>query len=1079
MVSNSSEWISSGCGKFCTYKTSLEKSVHDHRKYRLIRLENQLEVLLVSDPDTNVSSAALDVHVGHLSDPDDFQGLAHFCEHLLFMGTKKYPRDNEYRKYLADHSGQSNAFTGTENTQYYFEIDQKYLEGALDRFSQFFVSPLFSETCAERELNIINSEHDDNKQNDHWRKFQLEKSLGNPSHPFCHFGTGNHETLCDDLKRSITDIRSELINFYKSYYSANIMKLCILGKDSLDCLTELAVDKFKEVPNKNISPPQFPDSPLTSNELLKQIFIKPIKNIRNIDIVFPFPDQYPLYAHQPENYISRLIGHEGKGSLFSLFKNNGWAESLEVSAKHGGIGFGFYSISVDLTEKGQSCYKDIVVAVFQYIKLIKEIGVQESFFTEFQSLSRLEFEFGNNEFGESAYVSDLAGLMQRNYHPNRIINGSHIIQEYNPTVIQDNLNWLRTDNFRLLLTSQEHDVECTLREKWYGTEYQVLEFDTSFKKKLSHLTLHPELHLPLPNIFIPLDYQVHRLDIKNIKKKPDLIIENPKLKLWHKKDDTFWIPKANVWVFFKSKFSGDTAANSVRTMQTAGLIFSLKGGTHGLELIIDGFNDKLPFLFEMIIRNLLDFKVDPKAFISLREKLVRSFENFEMEQPLRIANHYLDYLAGDDRWTDTERLYELRNTTVEDIELFYSSFLSELHIEALVNGNISKEKAIYLFTFATDLLNYRPLSKAKLCQSNISRSVIFPKGTKWLYQKQVSDPEIVDSGVLYMIQIGNEDNKWERARLNLVAHISREPFFNQLRTKEHLGYTVFSGMNIQAGHTSYRLMVQSNNHTLYVERRIEEFLKNLGGIVEAMSDTEYMAQIQSLVHKKLGKMKSIGQEGDKYWSHIRSGYYNFEQDEEDADELKKVTKESLVNFIKRYIEPESAHIRRLSVHIQSHNRSSFPSWLLDPGLRKQCVNRIQEHLGPKEIRLAGLHELKDTIIRMMGSTPLVADTLLSVVLESLGNNDGSEELNFTAINTSTDTVKLITHVMSELENIERKRQREKTRDDTNDYDYGYDVYAEDNANYNDLVITSTRRIFDLIIFRNSMKLSPAPLPIEF
>jgi predicted Zn-dependent peptidase len=59
------------------------------RVHRLIILENGMEVLLISDPKTDKASASMDVKVGHLSDPEDLQGLAHFCEHLMFMGTEK------------------------------------------------------------------------------------------------------------------------------------------------------------------------------------------------------------------------------------------------------------------------------------------------------------------------------------------------------------------------------------------------------------------------------------------------------------------------------------------------------------------------------------------------------------------------------------------------------------------------------------------------------------------------------------------------------------------------------------------------------------------------------------------------------------------------------------------------------------------------------------------------------------------------------------------------------------------------------------------------------------------------------
>ena len=58
-------------------------------RFSLILLPNGMEVLLIHDATTDKSSAAMDVRVGHLNDPEDLQGLAHFCEHLMFMGTEK------------------------------------------------------------------------------------------------------------------------------------------------------------------------------------------------------------------------------------------------------------------------------------------------------------------------------------------------------------------------------------------------------------------------------------------------------------------------------------------------------------------------------------------------------------------------------------------------------------------------------------------------------------------------------------------------------------------------------------------------------------------------------------------------------------------------------------------------------------------------------------------------------------------------------------------------------------------------------------------------------------------------------
>ena len=71
--------------------------------------------------------------------------VAHFTEHMLFMGSGEYPAEGDYDRYISIHSGMNNAWTSSDHTLYYFNINPQGLLGALDRFSQFFVSPvLFS-----------------------------------------------------------------------------------------------------------------------------------------------------------------------------------------------------------------------------------------------------------------------------------------------------------------------------------------------------------------------------------------------------------------------------------------------------------------------------------------------------------------------------------------------------------------------------------------------------------------------------------------------------------------------------------------------------------------------------------------------------------------------------------------------------------------------------------------------------------------------------------------------------------------------------------------------------------------------
>lgn len=83
---------------------SLEAPELDDRSYRVIRLPNNLEALLVHDPDTDKASASVNVNVGSFSDADDMPGMAHAVEHLLFMGTQKVMDCSSHRIRCADHS---------------------------------------------------------------------------------------------------------------------------------------------------------------------------------------------------------------------------------------------------------------------------------------------------------------------------------------------------------------------------------------------------------------------------------------------------------------------------------------------------------------------------------------------------------------------------------------------------------------------------------------------------------------------------------------------------------------------------------------------------------------------------------------------------------------------------------------------------------------------------------------------------------------------------------------------------------------------------------------------------------------
>lgn len=261
-------------------------------------------------------------------------------EHKLI--SPQYPIENAYSQYLSSHSGSSNAYTGATSTNYYFEVAAKPAEdaspeessplyGALDRFAQFFIDPLFLDSTLDRELRAVDSENKKNLQSDQWRLHQLEKSLSNPKHPYCHFSTGNFEVLKTQPEARGVDVRQKFMDFHDKHYSANRMKLVILGRESLDELEEWAADLFAGVRNKDLPQNRWESEvPFSKEDLLTQCFTKPVMDSRELNLTFPIMAEELLFESQPSRYISHLIGHEGPGSIMSYVKSKGWANGLSA-----------------------------------------------------------------------------------------------------------------------------------------------------------------------------------------------------------------------------------------------------------------------------------------------------------------------------------------------------------------------------------------------------------------------------------------------------------------------------------------------------------------------------------------------------------------------------------------------------------------------------------------------------------------------------------------------------------------------------------------------------------------------------
>ncbi len=843
--------------------------------------------------------------------------------------------------------------------------------GALDRFAQFFVEPLFLASTLDRELRAVDSENKKNLQSDVWRLSQLGKSLSNPKHPYHHFSTGNLQTLRDEPQARGVEVRQEFMKFYEKHYSANRMKLVVLGREPLDELETWVSELFSEVKNKDLPENRWDGvQPLTREEVMTQIFAKPVMESRSLEMSFPFQDEEDMYETQPSRYLSHLIGHEGPGSILAYIKEKGWALGLSAGANPVCPGSAFFEIGIRLTPEGLKNYQEVVKAVFQYVSMMRENPPLEWMFNEQKNMADVEFKY-KQKSPASRFTSRLSGVMQKPLPREWLLSGTSKFRRFDPKAIVQAMQYLRDDNFRLMIVSQDYPVHFDKKEKWYGTDYKLEKIPTDLSSKIrmaleSSANDRPSaLHLPHKNEFVPTRFNVERKEVAEPAKTPKLIRNDDRLRLWWKKDDRFWVPKANVNVTLRNPLTYATPANYVKSVlfcqlvkdslteysydaEISGLGYSLNATMLGLDLSVHGYNDKLPVLLQKVLVSLKDLKISPERFKIIKERQARAYKNWDFQQPYYQVGDFSRWLLRDRCWMNHQYAVELPHVELDDVQSFIPQLLQQTHIEILAHGNFYKEDALKVADLVESTLKPRPLPHSLW---NLRRNLILPPGSNYIFKHKLADPANVNHAIDYYLHVGSTTDRKLRAMLNLFAQMTSEPAFDQLRTKEQLGYIVFSGFRPSATTMGYLVLVQSERTPDYLETRVDAFLLKFGNDLKNMTAEDFEGHRRSLINKRLEKLKNLESETGRLWGYIGSEYFDFHQVDHEVGILRQLTKADMESFYAKYISLESPARAKLSLHMIAQASPPETPDTTPEQQKEQLVELLGQYLSSTGLKL--------------------------------------------------------------------------------------------------------------------------------
>ncbi|HHR6405196.1 TPA: pitrilysin [Providencia alcalifaciens] len=876
---------------------TINKSVSDPREYKAIKLNNNMTVLLVSDPKATKSLAAVSLPVGSIENPDSQLGLAHYLEHMVLMGSKKYPEPSSFSEFLQKHGGSHNASTAPHRTAYYFEVENGALEAATDRLADALAEPLLDPINADKERNAVNAELTMARARDGMRIWQIRSETLNPAHPNSRFAGGNLETLKDKKNSKLQD---ELVSFYKRYYSANLMNGVLYGDQSIEQLAKIANETFGRIPNFNASVPEVTIPAVTDKEKGIVIHYVPSQPQKALQIEFSIKNNMADFRSKSDEYISYLIGNRSPGTLSDWLISQGLAEGISASASpNSDRNYGSFSIYVTLTDKGLAERDQIIAAIFAYIDLIKNQGVNQGYFDEIAKVLNLSFRYGSivRDMNYIEWLSDQMITMPVNH----VLDSDYVADKYNPAAIKQRLSELTAQNARIWFISPNEP--SNKKAYFVDAPYQVDKISKKQFTQWADLESKMTFKLPKLNPYIPDNLSLIKTD--KAYKHPEMVYQEGNTRVLYMPSQYFADePKASITLDLRYNEQDKTAKSQVAgsllqyisslkmdelqyQASVAGMSVSVSQGV-GLQLNASGYTQHLSELFLSMTKQYLSFEPTERELAQAKSWYKEQIEVANNAKAYELAMQPLQRLNSVPYFEQEQRLAALETITLKDITGYRDSVVEGAALQALVVGNLTQQQSIQTILDASKLLK----SKGK----NWWRGDIVVVDKTYLanFHKQGNSSD----NALAELFIPTGYDRIDGAVLSgILSKIVQPWFYDQLRTNEQLGYAVFAfkvGLGDQWG---IGFLLQSNAKTPnYLNTRYQDFYTAALDKLKKLPASEFEQYKQSIITEMKQPPQTFYEEVGRYGSDFSRNIFSFDTRDKLLTRLAATTQAEVINY---------------------------------------------------------------------------------------------------------------------------------------------------------------------------------------
>jgi len=837
---------------------SLEK---DTNEYSYVVLKNKLTIFFIKNDTSQTGSALLYVNTGSKDNPEDTLGLAHFLEHMLFMGSEMFPGSALFQNEIKKNNAFTNAFTSETSTQYYFSSPTNFMY-LLTIFSNFFIKPLFDIKYVEKEVNAVNSEHNKNISSDMWKLHNISKQFFKNKERQ-KFSTGTKQTLLPD--NDISKLRDKLVNFYTTHYSANKMVLFVSINKTNNYDNEI-IKLFEQIPIRDVKLEPY----IAKYKKYKHKFelIKVKTNNDNFLTLYwhlkhtkPYNNSYHILCYILNNIDNGLQSYLEKTGY--CFSSNAFIDDYFDNSC-------IILISIQMTDNGIDKWEYILYFVYMYIDyLLKNTDIYDIFYTEYKKMILLSANTLENIDGLSLCTGYANTYDTYKLDFSLLPIASVLIGKLNKCKKHyvKCLKNMTLQKVKAILTSPILTLKPNKQDIHYNTNYEHR------KLKINSFEI-TNFSLPKTNPYIEYEGILPYVAINEPYKKINTNVNN----IYYIQKNIFNTPaicmminvkcnKYNIKIFIEKYlfFSYITKINEVLIdkLESAQHVFNIYNTTDGFSIIIHSHNS---------IHNISDlFKKYIDLFYTANTLDIEIYKNTYTQMKLRIDDYLHSgsytmlspefiHMINSNRYTyDTLSKYidayspeNISKTFINDT----IKYISSGSIISVFNGSIKINDVQSIINILERHIEYKQIKQDENINSGSTDKII-----KTITNNNIHNKEYAIS---YGIYVGNikEKGEWENDFLlmNMLSTYIHNHFFDLLRTEKQIGYVVSAHtLNINTTDNPHIYMVftaQSTISELY--KIIEEYIKeNFLNVITAITQDEFNISIQSIETQLKEKPKNV------------------------------------------------------------------------------------------------------------------------------------------------------------------------------------------------------------------------------